>query len=91
MQNNDERPRVLVIADSYFYEMYSSGLANKYFEAPFFWYYNYRALKYDWLEAPTNPKHYDMDSLINATDVILLMSAAGNLNDFPWAFDRRIP
>lgn len=85
-----EKPKILVIADSYFFEMYSSGLAAKYFDAPFFWYYNTRALKYDWLEAPRNPKHYEMDSLINETDVVLLMSTSSNLRDFPWAFDARI-
>lgn len=91
MQNDSTKPKVLVISDSFFYEMYSSGLANKFFDAPFFWYYNNRALKYDWLEAPRNTQHYDIDSLIADTDVILLMSAASNLRDFPWAFENRIP
>jgi len=90
MEGASSKPKVLIISDSFFYEIYSSGLANQYFEAPFFWYYNLRALKYDWMEAPANPNHYKMDSIIKAHDIILMMSASSNLKDFPWAFDTRI-
>ncbi len=88
--SSGEKPRILVLSDSFFYEMYGNGLAAKFFEAPFFWYYNKRALKYDWEDAPRDPNKYDLDSLINQTDVFLLMSTTINLKDFPWAFDARL-
>lgn len=88
-ESKGEKPSILVVADSYFYEMYSSGLAAKVFDAPFFWYYHKTALKYDWLEAPRDPKDYSLDSLVAHTDVVLLMATTINLRDFPWAFGAR--
>ena len=90
MDSSGSKPKVLVISDSFFYEMYSGGLANQFFDAPFFWYYNTTALKYDWEDAPRNPKEYALDSLMQETDIVVLMSSATNLKDFPWAFDARV-
>lgn len=35
-------------------------------------------------------RDYPLDSLMQETDVVLLMSSATNLKDFPWAFDARV-
>jgi len=78
-----------VVSDSYFFEMYGGGLAAKYFDNPFFWYYHRTALMYDSIEAPRDPQAYDLKAVLADTDVIILMSTSINLKDFPWAFDAR--
>lgn len=84
-----KRPKLLMISDSFFFQLYTSGFANKLFDDPLFYYYHIRALKYSEIDYAEDPNANSLKEILKETDVVCLMAVDINLKDFPWAFGKR--
>jgi hypothetical protein len=67
------RPRVLTIADSYFWGIYGSGRAGQIFDKPHFWYY-YNELYVPEQAAPIMTSNVDLKKEIEQQDVIMILA-----------------
>jgi len=79
---NKTKPNVLVISDSYFWQMRYFGIQNS-FDVHSFWYYNkdiYSKSETDKLQV----KHLDPEEEINKHDVIIIMATESNLGKIGW-------
>ncbi len=81
---NSVRPKVLTIADSFYWGIYGEGFQWKLFNGEF-WYYNNE------IYPPKNGRKYVKDlqkiqSELEGQDVILLISTDTNLERFPYGF-----
>jgi len=83
------KPRLLMISDSFFFQLYGSGFANQLFDDPLFYYYHIRALKYSEIDYPEDPTAKSLKQVLDYIDVVCLMAVDINLKDFPWAFGKR--
>jgi hypothetical protein len=80
---NKVQPKVIVIADSFYWSMFGTEVWNKSFSPGGFWYYNkqiypesfYKELLVD------NVNHREV---IDSTDVLVIMANEANLPLFPW-------
>jgi hypothetical protein len=73
--------RVMVIGDSFFWQAFGSGLAIQVFGDCKFLFY-YQEIHPDY----TKVENTDMQTLINKTDVIILLTTDANLPGFAWGF-----
>jgi len=74
-----DKPNVLVIADSYYWSIYNSGIPQKVFGNHEFWYYNYTIYPDCWGD---NARYVDKNNAcenIEKQDIILLMITELNL------------
>lgn len=81
----DKAPRVLIIADSYYWGMHNNGLTKKQLNNGQFWYYN----KQIYPQAPNHPKRVaDLDLIpaLQQFDVVVVISTDANLKDFGFGF-----
>ena len=79
------QPRVLTIADSYYWSIWNSGIAENLFSDNTFWYYNLTVYPNIWdpIEWVDKSK---MKEVIENKDIILLMITDANLYNFGWQF-----
>jgi hypothetical protein len=84
-----KKPSLLMVSDSFFFELYSSGFANRLFDDPLFYYYHKRALKFSDFEYNQDPRANSLKGILAQIDVLCLMAVDMNLKDFPWAFSAR--
>lgn len=79
------QPRVLTIADSYYWSIWNSGIAENLFSDNTFWYYNLTVYPNIWdpIEWVDKSK---LKEVIENKDVILLMITDANLYNFGWQF-----
>jgi hypothetical protein len=84
-----KKPRLLMVSDSFFFQLYNSGFANDLFDDPLFYYYHIRALKYSEIDYDLDPKAFPLKGVLDQIDVVCLMTVDRNLKDFPWAFGAR--
>ena len=84
--NTENRPRVLVISDSFWWKVYDQGIQRDYF-APGseFWYYCSEAYSPEW-EGPKPIQDFDILAAIEKVDYVLLMANEGNLHELGWGF-----
>ncbi len=88
MENKD-RPKVITISDSFFWDMYSSGIAwNVYDNGPF-WYY-FDKVYPESMESPLQVKDLDLSTSIKESDLIVMMATEGNLAYFPWNAETKL-
>lgn len=78
------KPSVLVVADSFYWQIFSLGISSI-FSRSDFWYYNYLAF------SPQFDKSKDMKDIdrfdeINKHEVIIVMSTDASLPEFGWLF-----
>ncbi len=78
------RPRVLVIADSYYWGMYNFGLSRS-FSDDHFWFYNKQVYPESFTKELTAGQLSLADE-ISKHDVIILMATEANLPGFGWGF-----
>ncbi len=83
------KPKLLMVSDSFFFQLYSSGFANSLFDDPLFYYYHIRALKYSDIDYAEDPSAISLKEILEEVDLVCLMAVDINLKDFPWAFGRR--
>lgn len=81
---NKTKPNVLVISDSFYWDMFSFGI-SKSFNNGHFWYYN------NYVYPESNKKNLmvnrlDLEKEINNHDVFIVMAGASNLHGLGWGF-----
>ena len=85
---NDEgktRPNVIVVADSYYWNIFGKGYSSRLFNDNNFWYYNVEAHNPEW-PAPLKTTDLDMAAELGKADVIIVMATEANLYRFPYGF-----
>ncbi|MFC2097631.1 hypothetical protein ACFLSI_04780, partial [Bacteroidota bacterium] len=83
--NNTVEPKVLTIADSYYWNMFNWGLSSNVFNHGQFWFYN-KQIYPDSYEKPITVDELDFRKEIEKNDVILLMSTDALLDRFAYGF-----
>lgn len=78
------RPRVLMIADSYYWGMFNFGISRS-FRDDHFWFYNKQVYPESFRE-PLMTSQLNLEKEISNHDVILVMATEANLPGFPWNF-----
>jgi hypothetical protein len=79
------RPNAIVVADSYYWNIFGKGYADRIFNDNNFWYYNAEAHNPAWT-APRKIAEMDMLSELGKADVIIIMATEANLYRFPYGF-----
>lgn len=84
--NCDENPpKVLTVADSYFWGMFNWGMSRDIFHGGQFWYYN-KQIYPDSYEKSITVEEINLQQSIEENDVILLISTDANLHRFAFGF-----
>lgn len=78
-------PRVVVIADSFYWSMYGTGIWNQSFSPGGFWYYN-RVVYPDTFEEELKVKDLNYWKAIEKNDVFIVLITEANLPKFSWGF-----
>lgn len=81
-----QKPKVLVIGDSYYWNMYYSGIPGNVFSKLDFWYYNHNIHNDGTSTVVNTTDNIDFKSEISKQDVILIMQTDGGLNNFGLGF-----
>ena len=79
------QPKVLTVADSYYWGMFNWGLSNNAFNKGQFWYYN-EAIYPDSYETSLKVSDINIIDEVEKNDVIILMSTDANLYKFAFGF-----
>ena len=85
VDSNSNQPKVLTVADSYYWGMFNWGLSRDAFNEGQFWFYN----KQIYPESFTNPVNVDdinMVEEVEKNDVVILLSTDANLYKFGFGF-----
>ncbi|MBP6872799.1 MAG: hypothetical protein KBC43_12390 [Bacteroidales bacterium] len=83
--NPGEKPMVLVVADSYYWNIFNTRIPKYIFANEAFWYFN--ALVYpDHYNRPTFTKDLDLKAEIEKQDIIFLMITERFVHKFDWRF-----
>lgn len=83
--DSSNRPKALVIGDSFYWNLFNIGLGRDVFQYGGFWYYN-REIYPDNYEKATHTGYMDISDKLIENDVYILLVAEPNLKDFPWNF-----
>ncbi|MBU1010546.1 MAG: hypothetical protein KKD74_10450 [Bacteroidetes bacterium] len=78
-------PRVITVADSYYWQWFGGGYALRGFSTNSFWYYNAQIYAPDG-SPPLDRKSVDLMTEISHTDIILLLQTDANMNRFGFGF-----
>jgi hypothetical protein len=78
------RPSVLMISDSYYWDMFNFGI-SKAFSNDHFWYYNKQVYP-DSFKSPLETSQLDLRAQIAQHDVIIIMATEANLPGLGWGF-----
>lgn len=83
------KPNAMVVADSYYWNIFGPGYSARIFNDNNFWYYNAEAQNPAW---PASRKTTDINILeaVGNTDVIIIMATEANLYRFPYGFIDRL-
>ncbi|PWH86555.1 alginate O-acetyltransferase AlgX-related protein [Brumimicrobium oceani] len=84
-EKSSNQPKVLTIADSYYWGMFNWGLSQKAFNKGQFWYYN-AAIYPDSYDEPINVSDINIVDEVEKNEVVLLMSTDANLYKFAFGF-----
>ncbi len=79
------QPKVLFVADSYYWGIFNRGFSNSLFGKGQFWYYN-ESIYPDSYEKPIHVSEIDLKQSLESNDVIVLMSTDANLYKFAYGF-----
>jgi hypothetical protein len=79
------KPSVIIVADSYYWQWFGSGYANRAFGKNEFWYYNKQIISGD--GGPTLEKiNVDILQRVLSTDFIVLLQTDANMSRFSFGF-----
>ena len=81
-------PKVLVIADSFYWGMYNMGMSREAFNKSEFWFYHNQRFSHNLLEIE-EVSELDYQKALEENDVIILMTTEANLKYFPWGFIKK--
>ena len=76
-----DQPKVVVIADSFYWSMYGTGLWHQSFSPGGFWYYN-RLIYPDSFEGDAPVKDVDHKKAAEDNDIFIVLSTEANLPNF---------
>ena len=82
---NTVKPKVLTIADSFYWGMFNWGIGHQVFNDSSFWFYNKTAF-YNFGKPAIEVAKLDFKKEIEQNDVIISMATDANLPDFPFGF-----
>ena len=82
---NGNSPKVLTVADSYYWGFFNRGMSRDCFNDGRFWYYNNEVYP-DMYDAPSFVKDLDFRSAVEENDVILIITTDANLYNFSFGF-----
>lgn len=82
---NKIKPNALVVADSYYWNIFGKGYSSSIFADNNFWYYNAEAHNPTW-PSPKKTADLDLQQELNKADVIIIMATEANLYRFPYGF-----
>ena len=82
---NTFKPKVLTIADSFYWGMFNWGIGHRVFKDSQFWFYNNTAF-YNFGTPAVEISKLDFKKEIEQNDAIILMATDANLPDFPFGF-----
>lgn len=85
INKNTLKPKVLTIADSFYWGMFNWGIGHQVFNDSPFWFYNNTAY-YNFGKSAIEVSKLDFKKEIEQNDVILLITTDANLPDFPFGF-----
>lgn len=83
------KPNAIVVADSYYWNIFGTGFSSRIFNDNNFWYYNAEAHNPAW-PAPRKTTEIDILEAVGNTDVIIIMATEANLYRFPYGFIDRL-
>jgi len=83
------KPNALVVADSYYWSIFGSGISARLFNDNTFWYYNVEAHNPQW-KAPRKTADINILDATGNADVIIMMATEANLYRFPYGFIDRL-
>ena len=84
-----EKPHSIMIADSYYWQIFGTGFANDVFENPIYWYYFNEQYSGD--GSPEKPiKDVNVMEELKKTNVLLIMSTDANLSRFDFGFTDQV-
>lgn len=81
-----QKPRVIVISDSFYWSMYGTGVSKNSFSEGGFWYYNKQIYPESFNEEVTVDQVNQWE-MINNTDVFVIIATEATLPGFPWGFN----
>lgn len=86
-ENNPSKtkPKLLVVADSYWWSIYNLGISNQVFNDGKFWFYNQQVFP-ESATQPTNTSQLNLKTELESRDLILLISTDANLPNVGWGF-----
>lgn len=88
-EDGKTRPNVIVVADSYYWNIFGKGYSSRLFNDNNFWYYNAEAHNPEW-SAPRKTVDLDIHEELSKADVIIVMATDANLYRFPYGFIDRV-
>ncbi|MFO7615900.1 MAG: hypothetical protein R6V75_01465 [Bacteroidales bacterium] len=81
-------PRVIVVSDSFFWNLFNLGLEGKAFKDVKYWYY-FNSVYPENFEKPTTVKDFNFTEELRNADLVLLMGCPTALNNLGWGFIER--
>lgn len=84
-ETGKQKPKVLVIGDSFYWSMFNIGLWTKSFSPGGFWFYNRQVYPESFTENQFT-ENTDRKKVMEETDVFILLVTEANLPRFPWGF-----
>ncbi len=83
--DKEAKPRVIVVADSYYWQWFGNGNANRAFKSHDFWYYNAQVISGSGKE--TVERHNaDILARVLETDFIILLQTDANMDRYSFGF-----
>ncbi|MCD6113280.1 MAG: hypothetical protein J7J86_08455 [Bacteroidales bacterium] len=86
---NKKQPSVIAIADSYYWNIFSSGISKNIFKLGGFWYYNKKIYPDSFKKTKTTDM-VNIKAEIEKQDVIILMATEATLKKFAFGFIDRL-
>ncbi|PKP15838.1 MAG: hypothetical protein CVU06_15815, partial [Bacteroidetes bacterium HGW-Bacteroidetes-22] len=80
------QPKVLAVADSYYWGIFNMGVPVNIFNDSRYWFYNHEVYP-DTYKSPTFVADFDFLEQINKQNIVLLMATEATMDRFPWGFD----
>jgi len=80
-----QKPRVIVISDSFYWSMYGTGVSKNSFSEGGFWYYN-KQIYPESFNSETTVNQVNHWEVIHNTDVFVILATEATLPGFPWRF-----
>lgn len=81
--------KVLVVADSYYWQLFNKNMSSTAFNNSQFFYYN-QTIHPRPKEGSNSVNDLDLKNFLNEYGVIVLMATEANLVKFPWDFDKHM-